>query len=58
VSKQAESNGPARQSVLKGTGWVEDFNLSAHSGPSCPTRQLDGSKYGPVRPGPLAVLKK
>jgi len=43
--------------VLKGTGWVEDFNPSARSGPSRPTRQLDGPKYGPARPGPLARLK-
>jgi len=44
--------------VLKGTGWVEDFNLSARSGPSCPARQLDGPKYGPAHPGPLAHFKK
>jgi len=34
MAKQAGSNGPARQLVLKGTGWVEDFNLSACSSPS------------------------
>jgi len=44
--------------VLKGTGWVEDFNPSAHSGPSRPARQLDGPKYGPARPDPLVRFKK
>jgi len=44
--------------VLKGTGWVEDFNPSARSGLSRPARQLDGPKYGSARPGPLARFKK
>jgi len=38
VAKWAGPNGPARQPVLKGTGWVEDFNPSTRSGPSCPAR--------------------
>jgi len=54
VAKRAGPNGPARQPVLKGTGWVEDFNPSARSGPSRPARQLDG----PAHPGPLARFKK
>ena len=58
VAKRAGPNGPARQPVLKGTGWVEDFNPSARSGPSRPARQLDGPKYGPAHPGPLARFKK
>jgi len=55
VAKRAGSNGPTRQLVLKGTGWVEDFNPSACSGPSHPTRQLDEPKYGLAR---WPVLKK
>jgi len=58
VAKWAGPNGPARQPVLKGTGRVEDFNPSAHFGPSRPAHQLDGPKYGPARPGPLARFKK
>jgi len=58
VAKRAGPNGPARQPVLKGTGWVEDFNPLARSGPSLPARHLDGPKYGPARPGPLACFKK
>jgi len=58
VAKRAGPNGPARQPVLKGTGWVEDFNPSARSGPSRPARQLDGPKYGLARPDPLARFKK
>jgi len=50
VAKRAGPNGPVRQPVLKGTGWVKDFNPSA--------RQLDGPKYGLARPGPLARFKK
>jgi len=57
VAKRGGSNGSACQSVLKGTGWVEDFNLSACSGSSCPAHQLDGPKYEPVRPSPLARFK-
>jgi len=56
VAKRAGSNGPARQPVLKGTGWVEDFNPLARSDPSCPARQLDGPKYGLARSG--LFLKK
>jgi len=55
VAKWVGPNGPARQPVLKGTGWVEDFNPSARSGPSRPARQLDGPKYGLAR---WPVLKK
>jgi len=40
------------------TGWVEDFNPSARSGPSRPARQLDGPKYGLARPDPLIRFKK
>jgi len=58
VAKRVGSNGPARQPVLKGTGWIEDFNPSTRSGPSRPARQLDGSKYGPARPDPLTRFKK
>jgi len=61
VAKRVGPNGPARQPVLEGTGWVEDFNPSARSGPSRPARQLhgpNGPKYGPARPGPLARFKK
>ena len=58
VAKRAGPNGPARQPVLKGMGWVEDFNPSARSSPSRPARQLDGPKYGPTRPAPLARFKK
>jgi len=58
VAKRTGLNGPARQPVLKETGWVEDFNPSARSGPSRPACQLDGPKYGPTRPGPLACFKK
>jgi len=58
VAKRAGPNGPARQPVLEGTGWVEDFNPSARSSPSRPTRQLDRPKYGPARLGPLARFKK
>jgi len=58
MAKRTGPNGPARQPVLKRTGWVEDFNLSARSGPSRPARQLDGPKYGSARPGPLARFKK
>jgi len=58
VAKQVGPNRPAHQPVLKGTGWVEDFNPSARSDPSRPARQLDGPKYGPARPGPLARFKK
>jgi len=54
VAKRARPNGPARQPMLKGIGWVEDFNPSARFGPSCPARQLDGPKYGSARLGPLA----
>jgi len=58
VAKRVGLNGPARQPVLKGTGWVENFNPSARYGPSRPARQLDGPKYGPARPGPLVRFKK
>jgi len=58
VAKRVGPNGPARQPVLKGTGWVEDFNPSVRSGPSRLARQLDGPKYRPARPGPLARFKK
>jgi len=37
----------ARQPVLKGTGWVENFN---------PPARFDPSR--PARPGPLACFKK
>jgi len=46
VAKRIRPNKPARQPVLKGTDWVEDFNLSTRSGPSRIVRQLDGPKYG------------
>jgi len=58
VAKRAGPNGPARQPVLKGTGWAKDFNPSARSDPSRPARQLDGPKYGSARPGPLARFIK
>jgi len=58
VAKWAGTNGPARQLVLKGTSWVEDFNLSVRSGLSRPARQLDGPKYEPACPGLLARFKK
>jgi len=37
--------------MLKGMGWVEDFNPSTRSGSSRPARQLDRPKYGTTRPG-------
>ena len=43
-SKGGKTGWAARQPVLKGTGWVEDFNLSARSDSSRPARQLDGAK--------------
>jgi len=46
------------QPVLKGTGWVEDFNPSTHFGPSRPAHQLDEPKYGLGHPDPLVSLKK
>jgi len=58
VAKRVGSNGPARQPVLKGMGWVEDFNSSARFGPSRPARQLDGPKYGSVCSDPLTRFKK
>jgi len=58
VAKRDGPNGPAHQPVLKGTSWVENFNLSARSGPFRLTRQLDGPKYGPTCPGPLCCFKK
>jgi len=53
VAKRVGNNGPSRQPVLEGTGWVEDFNLSTRS-----ARQFDGLKYGPARLDPLASFKK
>jgi len=38
VAKRDGPNEPARQPVLKGTGWVKDFNPSIRSGPSRPAR--------------------
>jgi len=58
VAKQAGPNGPARQPVLKRTGWVKDSNLSAHFGLSYLAFQLDGPKYGPARPDPMTRFKK
>ena len=58
VPKQVRPNGPVRQPVLEGTGWVEDFNPSARYGRCRLARQLDGPKYGSARPGPLARFKK
>jgi len=58
VAKRVGPNGPARQPVLKGTGWVEDFNPSARFDPSRPARQLDGAKYGLACSDPLARFKK
>jgi len=40
--------------VLKGMGWVEDFNPSARFGLSHSIRQLDG----PTHPDMLARFKK
>jgi len=37
VTKQVGPNGPACQTVLKGTSWVKGFNLSARSGLSRPS---------------------
>jgi len=56
--KRTGSNEPICQPVLKETGWIEDFNLSARSYPFRPARNLDGLKYRPTRHGPLARLKK
>jgi len=58
VAKRVRPNGPARQSVLKGTGWVEDLNPSARYGSSRLARQLDGPNYGSIHPEPLARFKK
>jgi len=53
-TQRVGSNRPGRQPVVKGTGWVEDFNPSARSGPSRSACQLDGL----ARPDPLACFKK
>jgi len=66
VAKWVGPNEPALQPVLKGTGWVEDFNSSApfgpfrlaRLGPFCPVRQLDRPKYELARPSNWLVLKK
>jgi len=38
VANRVGLNVPARQPMLKGTGWVEDFNPSARFCPSCLAR--------------------
>jgi len=58
VAKWTGPNGPTYQPVLKGTSWVEDFNLLACSNPFRPACQLDGPRYEPARLDPLVHFKK
>jgi len=57
VAKRAGPNGPARQSVLKGTGWIEDFNPLTCSGPSRPVQSVNLTGQSTGQPI-LARLKK